>query len=72
MPISVRDVNRTLRARLWPALQIKGFDQRTDRIAWRYWDEGVDLVEVRSLTLRGDAVGCTSISFDAKVATAPT
>jgi hypothetical protein len=57
---------------LWLALQIKGFDQRTHRIAWRYWDEGIDLVEVRSVGPLGDAVGCTSISFDAKVATAPT
>jgi hypothetical protein len=69
--IDVRDVNRSLRTHLWPALRDGGFRQRTDRVGWRYLDGGVDVVEVTSVGPGADAVGCTSFSFGAHVASVP-
>ena len=56
---------------LWPALVNHDFRERTDRIGWRYWEEGVDLVEIPSIGTLSDSVGCTSFSFGAHVAGLP-
>jgi hypothetical protein len=58
--ISVRDVNRRLRSVLWPRLDDYGFHERTDRVAWRCWEEGIDLVEVQSVGTDYERSGCTS------------
>lgn len=68
MPISVRDVNRGLGQQLWPTLRDRGFNDRTQRVAWRHREDGVDVVEVQSIGPLYDSVGCTSFSFGAYVA----
>ena len=69
--VDVRDVNRALRATLWPRLRAEGFESRTARAAWRYWDGGVEVVDVQSIGPEWDAVGCTSYSFGAQVGSWP-
>jgi hypothetical protein len=68
VPIDVRDVNRSLRLGLWPTLRRQGFDQRTQRVAWRRREDGVDVVEIQSVGSFYDSIGCTSFSFSAMVA----
>ena len=48
-----------------------GFESRTARAAWRYWDGGVEVVDVQSIGPDWDAVGCTSYSFGAEVGSWP-
>ena len=64
-------VNRALRASVWPRLRSEGFESRTARAAWRYWDGGVEVVDVQSIGPEWDAVGCTSYSFGAQVGSWP-
>ena len=61
-------MNRALRQALWPPLRDSGFNDRTQRVAWRRLDDGVDLVEIRSIGSDYDSIGCTSFSFTAYVA----
>lgn len=42
-----RSVERELRARVWPVLAAEGFELFAAHAAWRHWDAGVDLVDVR-------------------------
>jgi hypothetical protein len=72
MTIDVKDVNRALRRTLWPAVKARGFQFRTDRAAWRYLDDAVDLIDIQSVGSGADAVGCTSFSFSAYAGTLPT
>ena len=72
MTIDIRDVNRALRRTLWPAMKARGFQFRTDRAAWRYLVDAVDLLDVQSVGPSADAVGCTSFSFSAFAGTLPT
>jgi len=69
--VDVGDVNRALRATLWSRLRSEGFATRTARAAWRYWDGGVEVVDVHSIGPEWDAVGCTSYSFGALASTWP-
>jgi hypothetical protein len=69
--VDVKAVNRELRASLWPALREHGFEARTDRAAWRYWEGGVEVVEVPSVGAGADAVGCTTFSFSAIIGSNP-
>jgi hypothetical protein len=69
--ITVRDVNRVLRAELWSSLAPMGFLDRTDRAAWRQTADWVDVIDVQSTGAGADAIGCTSMSFSAHAATAP-
>lgn len=69
--MDVRDVNRALRASLWSTLREHGFESRTTRAGWRYWDGGVEVLDVQSIGAGADAVGCTSYSFGAHVGSAP-
>jgi hypothetical protein len=69
--IDLKDVNRALRRTLWPAVKACGFQFRTDRAAWRYLDDAVDLIDIQSVGSGADAVGCTSFSFSAYAGTLP-
>lgn len=69
--MDVKAVSRELRASLWPALRRYGFDARTDRGAWRYWEGGVDVIDVTSIGAQADACGCTTFSFGAMVGSIP-
>lgn len=70
--IDAKDVHRALRRSLWPEVTARGFQFRTDRSAWRYLDEAVDLIDIQSVGSGADAVGCTSFSFSAFAGTLPT
>jgi hypothetical protein len=69
--VNVNDVNRAVRASVWSRLRTEGFEARTARSAWRYWDGGVDVVDVQSIGPEWDAVGCTSYSFSAHASAWP-
>ncbi len=69
--MDARGVNRALRARVWPLLRQRGFDVFTDRAAWRYTPQAIDVIEVQSVGPAADGVGCTSFSFGAKVSSYP-
>jgi hypothetical protein len=69
--VDVKAVNRELRSSFWPSLRDVGFVDRTERVAWRAWDGGVELIELQSMGSHADAVGCTSYSFDARIASVP-
>jgi len=60
--IGARQVNLGLDQTLWPALRAYGFDQRTQRTAWRHRQDAVDIVEVHSIGALHDDVGCTQIA----------
>jgi hypothetical protein len=66
-----RELTRALRDTLWPALREVGFGERTDRVAWRRGPAGIDLVTVQTVGTAAEAVGCTTFSFTALVACAP-
>jgi hypothetical protein len=66
-----KDVDRALRARLWPALKAHGFAERTERVAWRYAGDDIDVVEVQAVGQRAEAVGCTPLSLSVIVASNP-
>src|SRR5581483_8573553 len=42
-----RSLERELRARVWPLLSAEGFELFAPHAAWRHWDAGVDLLDVR-------------------------
>jgi hypothetical protein len=65
------ELSRALRANFWPNLKAVGFDSRTDRAAWRYADEAVEVVEVQSVGPDAPACGCPSVSFTAVVGSVP-
>ena len=69
--VDVKAVNRELRSSFWPSLRDVGFAARTERIAWRSWPGGVELIELQSVGSHADAVGCTPYSFDARIASVP-
>ena len=71
MTIEARNVNRGLRTTLWPALKAHGFSERTERVAWRYGRENIDVVEVQAIGQHAAAVGCTPRSLSVHVATYP-
>ena len=69
--VSPQDLTRGLRRTLWPALEAHGFTERTERVAWRYINGDVDVVQVQAVGQDADAVGCTPISFSVYVACYP-
>jgi hypothetical protein len=69
--VDVRAVNRELRSSLWPALRRYGFEAHTDRTGWRYWEGGVDVLDVSSIGAQADGCGCTTYSFGATVGSIP-
>lgn len=69
--VDASDVSRELRVQLWPALKALGFTVRTERVAWRHLDDAIDVVEVALVGPNAEAVGSTSFSFGAHVASVP-
>ena len=69
--MDAREVTRRFRSDLWPVLKSHGFTRRTERVAWRDLGHSVDLIEVNLMGTLADAVGCTSYSFGAFVASVP-
>lgn len=65
------DLSRALRASFWPKLKSVGFEVRTDRAAWRYVDDSVDVIDVWSVGANADACGCPSVSFSAMAGSIP-
>jgi hypothetical protein len=71
MSIDVKELNRRLRATLWRAIKAHGFSARTDRVAWRYAGEYIDVVELQAVGQNATAVGCPPLSLSVYVATYP-
>jgi hypothetical protein len=71
MSIDVKELNRRLRATFWPAVKAHGFDERTDRVAWRYAGEYIDIVELQAVGQDATAVGCPPLSLSVYVAAYP-
>jgi hypothetical protein len=70
--MDARIVNRALRGVVWPALRDHGFVDWSTRAVWRDLNGGgVDVVEVPSVGSEWVAVGCTSYSVSAHVASIP-
>src|SRR5947209_320899 len=67
MPVSPREINSALRRSVWPFLADCGFNHRTERAAWRFWDEGVDVAEISLVGAHADSIGCSPVSFSAHV-----
>ena len=65
------DVSRALRGEFWPKLKVAGFEVRTDRAAWRYANDAVDVIDLWAVGADADACGCTSVSFSAMAASIP-
>jgi hypothetical protein len=42
-----RVITKLTRQVIWPSLKSAGFSVFTARSAWRYWDEGIDLINVQ-------------------------
>jgi hypothetical protein len=69
--MDAREVTRRFRSDLWPSLRAHGFIRRTERVAWRDVGDSVDVIEINLIGPLADAVGCTSYSFGAFVASLP-
>jgi hypothetical protein len=69
--MDAKGVTAALRADLWPWLRERGFTHRTDRVAWRYGRDAVDVVEVQLVGSQADPVGSTTYSFSAYVGSLP-
>jgi hypothetical protein len=63
-----RDVAAGLKATVFPMLREAGFSRFKSRAAWRWRDEGVEVVDFHSLgSYLGSAVGVTSHSFGGNI-----
>ena len=71
MGMTARDLDRALRATLWPALKAHGFTERTSRVAWRYLRDDIDVVELQTVGQNAEAVGCPPLSLSVFVASRP-
>ena len=71
MTIDAKDLNWALRATLWRALKAHGFTDRTERVAWRYTGDDIDVVELQAVGQNAEAVGCPPLSLSAHVAGFP-
>ena len=71
MSFGPKDLDRGLRATLWPALKAHGFSQRTERVAWRYAGDDVDVVELQAVGQSAEAVGCPPLSLSVHAAVYP-
>ncbi|HEX6230801.1 MAG TPA: hypothetical protein VF029_03735 [Actinomycetota bacterium] len=69
--MDARNVNRSVRRWLWPALEEAGFSVRGRWAVWRYVEGHTDVVDVTTVGRHADAVGCTSGSLTAFVACVP-
>lgn len=71
MTIDAKNLNRALRATLWPALKAHGFTERTERVAWRYAGDDIDVVELQAVGQNAEAIGCPPLSLSVFVAAYP-
>jgi hypothetical protein len=69
--IETRDLDKGLRGTLWAALKAHGFTERTERVAWRYVGDDVDVVEVQAVGQHAEVLGCPALSVSAIVAAYP-
>jgi hypothetical protein len=62
--VDSRDGTKLIRKLVWPQLEARGFETFTTRSAWRYWDEGIEVVNFQALGLyTAPVIGCTPFSF---------
>lgn len=72
MALTSKDVDKLLRAEVWPYVREQGFVVR-GRTARRYWHDAVDIVNVQSYSAHvADVHGMTSCSFQVNLAVWPT
>ncbi len=71
MTVVALDLNRQLRTTLWPSLKACGFTARTERVAWRYAGDDIDVIELQAVGQNADAIGCPSLSLSVFVAAYP-
>jgi hypothetical protein len=69
--MDAKDLNRALRATLWRALKAHDFTERTERVAWRYSGDDIDVVELQAVGQNAEAVGCPPLSLSVYVAGFP-
>lgn len=69
--MDAKDLNRGLRATVWPALKAHGFSHRTDRVAWRYLGDDIDVVELQAVGQYAEVTGCPSLSLTVFMASLP-
>jgi hypothetical protein len=69
--LDARVLDRALRKTLWPALLAHGFRYRTNRVAWRYAGDDIDVVELQAVGQAAEATGCTSLSLSMFVSSYP-
>jgi hypothetical protein len=67
MNIDAKDLNRGLRATLWPAIKAHGFTARTDRVAWRYQGDDIDVIELQAVGQSAEVIGCPPLSLSVVV-----
>ena len=58
------EVNKRIKAVIWPLMRDSGFSQFTSRTAWRYGPQRIDVVNFQSFnSYLANSVGCTTYSF---------
>ena len=61
-------VTRRIHSLLWPALKSVGFTSFASRVAWRYVDDRVDVLEVPAISrTAAESAGLTTLSFGVKL-----
>ncbi len=71
MTLDAKDLDRGLRATLWPALKAHSFTERTERVGWRYAGDDIDVVELQAVGQNAEAAGCPPLSLSVHVAGFP-
>ncbi len=71
MSLDPKELDRALRATLWPAIKAHGFTVRTNRVAWRYQRDDIDVVELQAVGRYAEAIGCPPLSLSVYVASYP-
>ena len=66
-----KTLNKTLRTTLWAALEAHGFLARTQRMAWRYFGDNIDVVQLQAVGQYAEETGCPPLSLSTVVACYP-
>lgn len=64
-------LNKMLRTTLWASLKAHGFLARTQRVAWRYTGENIDVVQLQAVGQYAEETGCPPLSLSTVVACYP-
>lgn len=57
-------VNRDIKSKIWPSLKEEGFGHFTNRNAWRFHNDRIDVVNFQSFnSYNASVIGCTTFSF---------